>query len=253
MLRPRVIPCLLLRDNGLVKTAKFKDPKYVGDPINAVKIFNDKEVDELIFLDITASREGRRPNFKLISDLASECFMPFAYGGGITTLDEVRELFQIGVEKIVINTSARRDPGFVRKAVELFGGQSIVVSLDVKRNLFGKYELFAHNQGTTLKQDVFTFLREMQSAGAGEIFLTSVDRDGTAKGYDLDLVRRVTSAVTVPVIAAGGAGTVQDIRTVIHEGGASAAAAGSLFVFHGVHRAVLITYLSPDELNTVIQ
>ncbi len=253
MLRPRVIPCLLLRNNGLVKTAGFKDPKYVGDPINAVKIFNDKEVDELIFLDISATRDRRKPNFKLISDLASECFMPFAYGGGITNLEEIRELFQIGVEKVVINTAARQDTGFISKAVDLFGSQSIVVSLDVKKNIFGRYELFAHNTGKPLKQDVFAFLQEMQSAGAGEIFLNSVDRDGTAQGYDLDLVKRVTSSVTIPVIAGGGAGNVQDIRSVIHQGGASAAAAGSMFVFHGVHRAVLITYLSMEELKAVIQ
>ena len=252
MLRPRVIPCLLLRNNGLVKTVRFKDPKYVGDPINAVKIFNDKEVDELIFLDITATREGRKPNFRLVSDLATECFMPFAYGGGIRDLAEIRELFQIGVEKVVINSAALNDPALIRKAVDLFGGQSIVVSVDVRKNLFGNYEVFSHGTGKTVKKDVFSYLQEMQAAGAGEIFLNSVDRDGTGKGYDVDLVKRVTASVTVPVIASGGAGSVEDIQKVIAQGGASGAAAGSLFVFHGVHRAVLITYLSVEELKLII-
>lgn len=249
MLRPRVIPCLLLKNNGLVKTVKFKDPKYVGDPINAVRIFNDKEADELIFLDITATRETRKPNFKLISDIASECFMPFAYGGGIQDLNDIRELFHIGVEKVVINSYAIENPFFIQKAVELFGSQSIVVSVDVKKNLFGKYELFIHRTGKIIKRDPFIFLREMQEAGAGEIFLNSVDRDGTREGYDIELIKRVTGAASIPVIAGGGAGSVEDLVKAVKLGGASAAAAGSMFVFHGVHRAVLITYPSREELK----
>src|SRR3990172_11583656 len=166
MLRPRVIPCLLLKNNGLVKTVKFKDPTYVGDPINAVKIFNDKEVDELLFLDITATREERKPNFKLLTDIASECFMPFAYGGGIRDLGDMRELFHLGVEKVVVNSHALESPSFIRQAVDLFGSQSIVISIDVKKNLFGKYELFIHRTGKTAKRDPFLFLQEMQEAGA---------------------------------------------------------------------------------------
>ena len=252
MLRPRVIPCLLLKNNGLVKTVKFKDPTYVGDPINAVKIFNDKEVDELLFLDITATREERKPNFKLLTDIASECFMPFAYGGGIRDLGDMRELFHLGVEKVVVNSHALESPSFIRQAVDLFGSQSIVISIDVKKNLFGKYELFIHRTGKTAKRDPFLFLQEMQEAGAGEIFLNSVDRDGTMQGYDLDLIKRVTGASSIPVIASGGAGTVYDIVNAVKGGGASAAAAGSMFVFHGVHKAVLITYPSQDELRSIL-
>lgn len=251
MLKPRVIPCLLLKYNGLVKTVKFKDPKYVGDPINAVKIFNDKEVDELIFLDITATREGRRPDFKLISSIASECFMPFAYGGGVRDLGELRELFQTGVEKVVINNHAIASLSFIRQAVELFGSQSIVVSVDVKKSMFGKYELFSHILGKSVKRDPFAFIRDIQEAGAGEIFLNSVDRDGTLQGYDVDLIRRVAASVSLPVIASGGAGNVKDLEQAIKEGGASAAAAGSMFVFHGKHKAVLITYPSPEELKAL--
>lgn len=251
MLKPRVIPCLLLKNSGLVKTVKFKDPKYVGDPINAVKIFNDKEVDELIFLDITATREKRTPAFRLISDIAGECFMPLAYGGGIRHLEDIRQLFHIGVEKVVINSFAVEDATFVHRAVDLFGSQSIVVSVDIKKNLFGKYELFSHSAGKPVKRDPFSFLQEMTGAGAGEVFLNSVDRDGTMQGYDLELISRVTASVDVPVIASGGAGSAADLAKAIKQGGASAAAAGSMFVFHGPHRAVLITYLSTDEMKTI--
>ena len=253
MLRPRVIPCLLLKNNGLVKTVKFKDPKYVGDPINAVKIFNDKEVDELIFLDITATREERKPNFKLLADIASECFMPFAYGGGIRDLGDIRELFHLGVEKVVINSHALENPLFIRQAVDLFGSQSIVISIDVKKNLFGKYELYAHRAGKTAKRDPFLFLREMEEAGAGEIFLNSVDRDGTLEGFDLELIKRVTGSSSIPVIASGGAGTVEDIVKAVKLGGASAAAAGSMFVFHGKNRAVLITYPASQDWAELLQ
>lgn len=227
MLRPRVIPCLLLKDGGLVKTVRFSQPTYVGDPINAVKIFNTKQVSELILLDISA----RTPDLRLLRDIAEEAFIPMAYGGGIHTVEEVRAILAAGFEKVVI-----KSVDLIRPAADLAGSQSIVVSIDV--------------QGNTVRSlgiDPVTFARKAQEAGAGEILVNSIDRDGTMSGYDLELIRRVAQAVTVPVIALGGASSVQDLSEVIKVGGASAAAAGSLFVFHGKHRAVLISY--PDSLD----
>jgi imidazole glycerol-phosphate synthase subunit HisF len=253
MLKPRVIPCLLLKNNGLVKTVKFKDPKYVGDPINAVRIFNDKEVDELIFLDITATQDKRKPNFKVISDIATECFMPFAYGGGVRDLSDIKELFHIGVEKVIINSFALENQLFIRQAVDLFGGQSIVVAVDVKKNLFGRYEVYSHSSKRSIKRDPVAYLQELQAAGAGEIFLNSVDHDGTMGGYDIEIIKRVTDSLSVPVIACGGASSVDDIIRAVKQGGASAAAAGSMFVFHGKNRAVLITYPSSQDLHALDQ
>lgn len=252
MLTTRVIPCLLLKNQGLVKTVKFRDQKYVGDPINAVKIFNDKEVDELVFLDITATAENRRPNFGLIADIASECFMPFGYGGGVRELDDMNELFNLGVEKVIINSYVLREPSFIRRAADIFGSQSVVVSIDVKKNLFGKYEVYEHSSKKNTKLDPVQFARNMESAGAGEIFLTSVDQDGTMQGYDIALIKKVSDAMSIPVIACGGAGSLEDFERAIKEGGASAVAAGSMFVFHGKHRAVLITYPGLEELNKIL-
>jgi imidazole glycerol-phosphate synthase subunit HisF len=249
MLRTRVIPCLLLRNKGLVKTVKFKQPKYIGDPINAIKIFNEKEVDELIFLDITATVENRKPPVKLISEIASECFMPFCYGGGIRSLDDVAELFRIGVEKVAINTCAVTNPQLITQAAERFGSQSIVVSIDVKKTLFGKYRVFTHGGSRNSKLDPVDFAIHMQGIGAGELFLNSIDRDGTRQGYDLELIRRVSEAVSIPVIACGGAGGLDDFVDAINIGGASAVSAGSLFVLQGSHRAVLITYPPQKDLE----
>ena len=249
MLSTRVIPCLLLRNQGLVKTVKFKDPKYVGDPINAVRIFNDKEVDELLFLDITATNERKRPPLKVIGEIASECFMPLAYGGGIRTLDDIREIFTVGVEKVCINSYAVEDPSFIAKAADIFGNQSIVVSIDVKKGLFGKYEVFTHGGRSNTKLDPVEHAVRMEQMGAGELFINSIDRDGTQQGFDIELVRKVASAVRIPVIACGGAGTVAHFREAVKQGGASAVSAGSMFVFHGKHRAVLITYPGQEELE----
>jgi imidazole glycerol-phosphate synthase subunit HisF len=251
MIRTRVIPCLLLRDRGLVKTVKFKHPKYVGDPINAVKIFNEKEVDELFFLDITATAENRKPPFKLISQIASECFMPFGYGGGIRDLDAIKDLFSLGVEKVAINSYAVEKSSFIRDAADLFGSQSIVVSIDVKKNLFGKYRVYTHGGRRSTSFDPVNFAMQMEQVGAGEIFLNSIDRDGTMQGYDLDLIRRVAEAVTIPVVACGGAGKVDDLRDAIKKAGASAVSAGSMFVFKGKHRAVLINFPTAEELVTI--
>lgn len=247
MLKTRVIPCLLLRGQGLVKTTKFKDPKYVGDPINAIKIFNDKEVDELILLDIMASKEGRGPSFDVIEEVASECFMPLAYGGGIRTVEEVRKVLKLGVEKVVFNTTAWRDPQILKDASREFGAQAIVASVDVRRKLLGRYEVVVNGGALGTGTNPVDYARRMEDAGAGELFLNSVDRDGTMKGYDLDLIESVVKAVSVPVVVAGGASSLDDFGLAAGRG-AAAVSAGAMFVFHGPHRAVLITYPSQADL-----
>ena len=250
MLRTRVIPCLLLKGRGLVKTVKFKNPKYLGDPINVVKIFNDKEVDELVFLDITATVENKRPPFSLLENIASECFMPFGYGGGIRTLEDVRTILGLGIEKVVINSYAVENPAFIRQAADFAGSSSVVVSMDVKKNLLGPYEVFTHGGKKATGWDPVKLAVEMEKQGAGELLINSIDRDGTMQGYDLDLIARVTKAVNIPVVACGGARTVQDLAAAVKQGGASAAGAGSMFVFQGPHRAVLISYPTSQELKT---
>jgi cyclase len=249
MLRTRVIPCLLLRNRGLVKTVRFKDPIYLGDPINIVKIFNDKEVDELMFLDITATAENREPEFRLISEIASECFMPFGYGGGIRSLKDIRSILSLGVEKVSMNSYAVENPSFVRSAADLVGRQSIVISLDVKKHPSGQYEVFIFGGRKPTGLDPIRFAIEMEKMGAGEILLNSIDRDGTMVGYDLDLIQSVTKSVSIPVIACGGAGKLEDFADAVKRGGASAAAAGSLFVFQGRLRGVLINFPTPKDLQ----
>jgi cyclase len=249
MLHARVIPCLLLRNGGLVKTVQFDKPRYVGDPINAVRIFNQKEVDELMFLDIGATAAGRGPNFELIRDIASEAFMPFGYGGGVRTVDDVRALLDLGVEKVVLNAAAVERPGLVSDAAEVVGSQSVAVSIDVKKGLLGRYEVVTHNGRRRTGLHPVAWAKKMQDCGAGEIVLNSVDRDGMMGGYDIALLRQVTEAVGVPVVACGGAGSLDDFSAAVHDGGAAAVAAGSLFVFHGKYRAVLITYPEYGELE----
>jgi imidazole glycerol-phosphate synthase subunit HisF len=251
MIRPRVIPCLLLKNEGLVKTVKFKDPKYLGDPINIVRIFNDKEVDELIFLDIMATAENRPPNFEILGKITSECFMPLGYGGGIRTLEDVRKLLAIGVEKIVLNTSAVENPSLIHAAADYAGSQAVVISMDIKKTMFGKYEVYTHGGKKATGLDPVKFAVEMKKQGAGELFLNTIDRDGTMQGYDLELVRRVADSVTIPVVACGGAGNVQHLAEAI-QAGASAAAAGSMFVFQGPLRGVLISYPAQEELKRAI-
>lgn len=252
MLQTRVIPCLLLQGEGLVKTTRFKDPTYIGDPINAIRIFNDKEVDELIFLDITASREGRGPAFQAIRDFASECFMPVGYGGGIRSLEDARQVLSLGIEKIILNTMALRRPELVSEIAREFGSQAVVVSIDAKKRLLGGHEVVAAvgTQKTGLKPAAHA--QRMVELGAGEIFLNSIDRDGTQSGYDLALVRSVATAVSVPVIACGGAGSLAHFGEAVAEGHASAVSAGSMFVFHGKHRAVLISYPTRAELDAAL-
>jgi cyclase len=249
--RPRVIPCLLLRHKGLVKTVKFKKPTYLGDPINIVRLFNDKEADELLFLDITATPENSRPPLKLIAEIASECFMPLGYGGGIRTLADIREILSLGVEKVSINSYAVERPTFIREAAETVGSQSIVVSLDVKKDFWGRYRLFTHGGQKATGLDPVEFAAEMEQMGAGEVLVNAIERDGTMSGYDLALIRRIAQAVTIPVVACGGAGTITDLGAAVNEAGASAAAAGSMFVFQGPHRAVLISYPADEALQRI--
>lgn len=251
MLRTRVIPALLLKKDGLVKTIRFKDPTYVGDPINAVKIFNDKEVDELLFIDIQATREKRTPNFELVSRISREAFMPFGYGGGIRNLEDVNKLLRLGVEKVSINAYAIENPDFIKKAAQNVGSQSVVASIDVRQDSSGRHWVFDYRSGTTTELDPVTFAILMEKNGAGEILLNSVDRDGTFSGYDINIIRKVSGSVGIPVIALGGAGKIGDFAEAVKVGGASAVAAGSFFVFHGPHRAVLITYPAKDELKKV--
>jgi cyclase len=249
MNKTRVIPVLLLRGTGLVKTVKFKEPRYIGDPINSVRIFNDKEVDELIFLDITATPEARGPNFDLLADIAGEAFMPMAYGGGIKTLEQVRRVFSLGFEKVVINTAAYTTPQLVRDAVEMFGSQSIVGCVDVRRTFLGRYELSSDSGNTKYHISLKSHVRALEQLGVGEIIVSAIDRDGTQSGYDVKLIREVSSEVSVPVVACGGASGIEDFVAAVNDGGASAVAAGSLFLFVGPHRAVLINYPARSELT----
>lgn len=244
-IRPRLIPCLSLKNCGLVKTTKFSNPRYLGDPINTVKIFNGKGVDELCLLDITASSENRGPDFEYLKDIASEAFMPLSYGGGITTLDEIKKLFYIGYEKVILNTSFVLNPNLITEAVKFAGSQSIVVSIDVKNEFFGKKSCYIKDGTTKINIDPITLAKQAEQLGVGEILLNSITLDGTMKGYDIDFVKNVTSAVSIPVIACGGAGSVADFKKVLNNGGAHAAAAGSLFVYYGREKAVLITV--PEE------
>jgi imidazole glycerol-phosphate synthase subunit HisF len=241
---PRVIPCLLIQRGRLVKTVRFRDPKYVGDPLNAVRIFNEKEVDELIFLDIDASTGNLNPDFDLVREIGAECFMPFAYGGGVHTMDQARRILASGAEKIVFSSAAIETPGLIELAAGEFGSQSVVVSINVKRTLFGRYCVFNSRTRKMLSTTPVQHACSIVQQGAGELLINDVDRDGTRQGYDPDLIRTVASSVEVPVIACGGAGSLGDLKTAIQRG-ASAAAAGTMFVLYGKHRAVLITY--PDR------
>jgi cyclase len=251
MYRPRVIPCLLLRGHGLVKTRKFKDAVYVGDPVNAVRIFSEKEADELVILDIDASKEGREPNYELIEEIAGECLMPIGYGGGITSLAQVKRLIRSGVEKVVVNsTAALGSMQVIGDAAAAFGSQAVVGAIDVRRTMLKGYRIVAKSATVETSLKLEEHCRALVAAGAGEIFLNDVDADGTMAGFDLKLIRRIADSVDVPVVACGGAGTVDHLSQAIREGGASAVAAGSMFVFHGKHRAVLINY-NPDELSGI--
>ncbi|MDO8368154.1 MAG: AglZ/HisF2 family acetamidino modification protein [Saprospiraceae bacterium] len=253
MISYRVIPVLLLQNGGLVKTRQFKKPTYVGDPINAIKIFNEKEVDELVFLDIDASKEKRGPDFGLLEQIASECFMPLGYGGGIRTVADVNRIFSIGIEKVIFNTAAFTNEAVIKVAAREAGNQSVVVSIDIKKNLLGKRGLFSHAGAPLPKMDPISFARHMQDTGAGELILNAVDRDGMMDGYDIDLIEQIADAVEIPVVACGGAGNLDHFKQAVHKGNASAVAAGSMFVFHGPLKGVLINYPSQEKLKIIFE
>lgn len=248
MLKHRVIPALLLQNAGLVKTLQFKNPKYVGDPINAIRIFNDKEVDELMVLDILASKQGLEPNYAIIEQIAGECFMPLCYGGGIRTVEQAGRIFALGVEKICIQTAALANPRLINDLASKFGSQSVVISVDVKRDWLGHYRLYRSENAKTAALPWYKFLQEAVAAGCGEVLLNAVERDGTMAGPDLELIRQVNHNLNVPLIAVGGVGSLEDIKAAV-DAGASAVAVGAFFVFHGPHRAVLITYPRYQDLE----
>ena len=245
--RPRIIPVLLIDDRDLIKTVQFKEKTYLGDPVNAVKIFNIKGVDELSILDIGATKNGKEPDFDFLADIASEAFMPLSYGGGVRNIEQIRKLLAIGYEKVVINTALVDNPKLIQEAVKLFGSQSIVASIDAKKT-FSRYEVFVEDGKRRTGIDSITLAKKVEELGAGEIIINSIDNDGLMEGYDLELVRRVSDSVSIPVTAIGGAGGIQDIKKVLVDGHAHAAAGGSMFVFYGRLRAVLITAPKESEL-----
>ncbi len=253
MLRTRVIPALLLRNESLVKTVGFGNFTYVGDPANTVRIFNELEVDELLFLDITASLENRSPNLKVLSDIANECFMPLGYGGGIKSLDQAKAIFDIGFEKVVINTHAAEKPALISEIAAHFGSQAVVASIDVKRGLFGDQTVRTLGGKRNTRFDPVEWAIEVEKLGAGEILLTSIDREGTWDGFDLDLVKRVTDAVSIPVIAHGGAGAVEHIGQVVKQANASAVALGSMVVFQKKGMGVLVNFPERKLLASILE
>lgn len=253
MFRPRVIPVLLLKNLGLVKSVKFKNHRYIGDPINAVKLFNDLGADELVFLDILANRQNRSVSLDFVRRVGDEANMPFSVGGGIRSIKEIRQIIGAGAEKVVLNTIAAENPGFIKEASEEFGSSTIVVSIDVKKNFFGKELTYIYSGKKATSYDPVSFARLMEDLGAGEIIINSIENDGMMHGYDISLIRRISEAVRIPVVALGGAGSNNDLRKAVIEGYASAVAAGSMFVYHGPRRAVLVNYPEKEELNIIFK
>ena len=253
MLRPRIIPSLLLQDNGLVKTVNFKDPKYVGDPINAVRIFNEKEVDELVIFDIDATVLNNEPNYSLIERISNQSRMPLCYGGGIKTSEQAKRIFGLGVEKIAISSSIIDNPNLITEIGNQVGAQSVIVVLDVKKKIFGGYDVYTHNGKKARGIDPFKFIKNAQKLGAGEIVINSIDKDGLMKGYDFDLIQKIREASSLPITVLGGAGTLDDMGKLINQYKVIGVAAGSLFVFKGKFRAVLINYPSRTEKELLIK
>ncbi len=254
MLRPRIIPCLLVRNKGLVKTVQFKSGKYVGDPINAVKIFNEKEVDELIVLDIDATKEGREPDFKMIENLANESRMPLCYGGGVKTAEHAKQIIHLGAEKVALSSAVIENPNLVKVIAEAVGVQSVIVVLDIKRKgFFGKYQVYTHNGTKATGKDPKELAKQFERLGVGEIVINSIDNDGMMKGYDLKLMDLVRESINIPMTILGGAGTLEDIKEVIKKYRIIGVAAGSLFVFKGKYKAVLINYPNSSEKKKLIK
>lgn len=251
MLGVRILPALLLKSGGLVKTKRFARPHYLGDPVNTVRIFNDKEVDEIALLDIEAGRKGLSPDFELLEEIASECFVPLAYGGGLNSLDQIHTIVRMGFEKVILNSAILEDPQLLAAAAGEIGSQSVVASIDVKKNWLGKQVVYSHSGRRVPCSDPVEWAIQLAGLGAGEILLNNVDRDGLRIGFDISLLSKVTAAVSIPVIACGGADSVNDLNQAVRAGGASAVAAGSMFVYHGTHQAVLINFPTVDELADV--
>lgn len=253
MLRSRVIPVLLVRDKGLVKTTKFSNEKYVGDPLNAVRIFNEKEADELMIVDIDATVKGNEPDYKSIENWAAECRMPLCYGGGIKTAEQALKILSLGVEKVALSSVVIETPEIVEKIASQVGSQSVVVVLDVKKKLIGGYKIYTHNGKKSTSVELFSFIEKLEAFGIGEIVINNIDADGTMAGYDKNLLTKLRSKVNVPLTYLGGASSHQDLRTVIEDHAPIGVAAGSLFVFKGKYRAVLINYPNIDEKNTLFK
>ena len=252
MLRSRIIPCLLIHNKGLVKTVNFKNPKYVGDPINAVKIFNEKEVDELIVLDIDATKENRGPNLKMIKSLANECRMPFCYGGGITTVEQAVKIISLGAEKVALSYSALNNISLCQEIGYIIGNQSVVVVIDVKKKkIFGGYDIYTHNGTKKSNWKLNDFISKLEEIGIGEIVINSIDNDGVMQGYDLPLIENIREKCSMPITAIGGAGSLQNIKDLISKFKIIGAAAGSLFVFKGKYKAVLISYPNREERKPI--
>ena len=251
MKRARIIPILLLKGGGLHKTVRFGSGKYIGDPINAVKIFNDKQCDELVLLDTCVSKEGKEINFRLVEEIASECFMPLTYGGGISDLHEIERLLKLGVEKVTLNSILLKNPTFIQDAVRSFGSSTIVASIDIKKNLFGQYKIFSHTGVNVTELKLDNFLNWLNDICVGEVLVNAVDRDGLMSGYDLELAHKLSKALLMPLVFAGGCRNLEDMKELITVTQVSAAAAGSFFVFQGPHKAVLISYPSPSVITKI--
>jgi cyclase len=251
MFRPRIIPVLLLKGQGLVKSINFKAYRYIGDPINAVKIFNDLRADELVFLDILASKQKRCISLDFVRKVGEEANMPFSVGGGIRTILDIKEIINAGAEKVIINSYAVENPEFIREASDEFGSSTIIVSLDVKKKRFAKKQLYIYGGKISTGIDPISFASLMQKMGAGEIIINSIEKDGTMHGYDLELIKSIAESVTIPVVALGGAGDLTDFKKAVSEAYASAVAAGSMFVFHGPRKAVLVNYPDKDILKEI--
>jgi len=252
MLRPRIIPSLLIHDSGLVKTVNFKNAKYVGDPINAVKIFNEKEVDELAVFDIDATLLNKEPDYELIEKLATQSRMPLCYGGGVKTVEQAQRIFGLGIEKIALSSAVIQKPELIAEIAARVGNQSVIVVLDVKRKLLGGYEVYTHNGKKGTGINPFKFVEEAEKLGAGEIIINSIDQDGVMKGYDMNLIDKVRERISLPLTVLGGAGSLDDIGKVISKHGIIGVAAGSLFVFKGIYKAVLINYPNRSEKDELI-
>lgn len=253
MLRPRIIPCLLVHDKGLVKTVQFKNPKYVGDPINAVRIFNEKEVDELMVLDIDATTENREPDYVMIKHLAAECRMPLCYGGGIRSVDQAQRIFNLGVEKIAISSAVVNNEKLIEEIGDIVGVQSVVVVLDVKKKLLGGYEVYINNGKKATGKNPIQYAKYLQELGVGEIVINSIDQDGQMKGFDINLIQKVREVLHIPLTVLGGAGSLNDIKSIIDKFGVLGVSAGSLFVFKGIYKAVLINYPTRIEKERLFE